>query len=75
MHKLSLSGIRWDITTDHNDIKMITRGKKTFKLVHSNLNAMEKFLEKYNLQNQDEMENWNRPICINVLDLLSKSLR
>ena len=54
-----------DITTDNTEIQRIIRDyyQKLYANKIDNLEEMDKFLEKYNLQklNQDKIENLNRP--------------
>ena len=67
-----------EVTTDIAEIQRIMRDyyKQLFANKMDNLEEMDKFLEKHNLQrlNQEEIENINRPITGNKIETAMKNL-
>ena len=67
-----------EVTTDTTEIQSILRDyyKPLSANKTDNLEEMNKFLERYNLPrlNQEEIENMNRPITMNEIETVIKSL-
>ena len=67
-----------EVTTDTAEIQSIMRDyyKQLYANKMDNLEEMDKFLEKYNLQrlNQEEIENMNRPITSTEIETRIKNL-
>ena len=67
-----------EVKTDTTEIQSILRHyyKQLYANKMDNLEEMDKFLETYNLPrlNQGEIENMNRPITSNVIEIVIKNL-
>ena len=67
-----------EVTTDNAEIQRIMRDyyKQPYANKMDNLEEMDKFLEKHNLQrlNQEELESINRPITSNEIETIIKNL-
>ena len=65
-----------EFTTDNAEIQSILRDyyKQLYANKMDNMEEMDKFLERYNLprQNQQEIENMNRPITSNEIETVIK---
>ena len=65
-----------EVTTDTAEIQRIMRDyyKQLYANKMDNLEEMDKFLEKHNLLNQEEIENMNRPITSTEIETVIKNL-
>ena len=67
-----------DVTTDNTEIQTIIRdyNEQIYANKMDSLEEMDKFLEKYNLPklNQEEIENYNRPITSMEIETVIKKI-
>ena len=65
-----------EITTDNTEIQMIIRDyyQQRYANKLDNLEEMDKFLEKYNLQKLNQEETENRPITSTEIETVIKNL-
>ena len=71
-----IRGENGEITTDNTKIQRIIRDyyQQLYDNKMDNLEEMDEFLEKYNLLNQEEIENLNRPITSMEIETVTKNL-